>query len=218
MNVGAGPNAIAVDWEQNVAYIANFTSSSLTIIRSNSASTISVGLHPTTLAVNGATHTVYVVDRDYNRVSVVNNGAVTATLGAGTDPEAIAIDRITNKIYVANWDYNIVVIDGKTNNETTVSAGIVPNAIAVDELRNKIYVSNLDGPCLTVIDGKTNTSTTTGSIGNGTWAVNVNPLTNQVYVAIAYSNASQIGVFSGANGRFPPAAFDVLMGPVSSVR
>jgi len=105
---------------------------------------------------------------------------------------SVAVNTVTNKIYVAGG--KVTVIDGATNSATTVPAGLFPVAVAVNEITNKIYVANVGncspfGNCnsqgsVTVIDGTTNSTTTViDPNANGPRAVDVNSVTNKIYVA-----------------------------------
>jgi len=209
---------MAIDSSQNKVYVANFSSSTVTIIDAKSTSTVAVGEHPVAIAVNRNTHTAYTVNREANSVSVITSGIVTGTVATGSVPVRLAINDLTDQIYVVNISGGgVTVIDGKTNSTISVTAGAQPSSVAIDELRNKVYVQNGNGPSLTVIDGKTNTSTTLGNISSGADIVAVDVLTNHVYISTAYPTGSTVAVFSGANGTFPANLLDEMMGPVNGL-
>src|SRR5579862_2235928 len=97
-------------------------------------------------------------------------------LGGGQGFYSMAVNPVTNKIYVANGS-NLTVIDGATNSTVTIpGAG---GALAVNSATNKIY--SCTGSNLTVIDGATNSITTVSGAGGGT--LEVNPVTNKIYVS-----------------------------------
>jgi DNA-binding beta-propeller fold protein YncE len=127
----------------------------------------------------------------------------TNTVTVGSNPYGVAVNPITNKIYVANICGNdvtcssssgtVTVIDGVSLTTTTVSVGANPYVPVVNSVTNKIYVPNAcgnDPTCaspyssgtVTVIDGATNnpTSVTVGILPD---ALDVNTVTNQIYVA-----------------------------------
>jgi YVTN family beta-propeller protein len=133
------------------------------------------------------------------------NNHVIATVPVGGDPYAVAVNSVTNKIYVVNGCGNdiycstyagtVSVIDGVSNTVTgTVAVGSSPDPPVVNSVTNKIYVANycgVDDSCLqypyafgtvTVINGVT-LATTTVSVGNSPYALDLNSVTNKIYVA-----------------------------------
>jgi YVTN family beta-propeller protein len=80
--------------------------------------TVPTGRRPQAIAVNGATHRIYVANTHSDTVTVIdgNNHAVVATVPAGRGPYSLAVNPVTNKIYVANrLSSTVTVIDGVTN-------------------------------------------------------------------------------------------------------
>jgi DNA-binding beta-propeller fold protein YncE len=142
--------------------------------------TTTVGNAPQGTAVNPLTDTVYVGDRDDNRLSVINGATCNAhvsfgcdqawpTVATGPTPEAVAIDEKTGTVYTANTDPDndylgstVSVIDGNTCNAhdhagcgaapATVEVGNGPATLAINEVTHTIYVANKVDGTVSVID------------------------------------------------------------------
>ena len=165
--------------------------------------TIAVGNNPVAVAVDEATHTVYVGNGNDGTVSVINTATCNAvvssgcgqtpptiTLGSAAPPGPVdaAVDQATDTVYVVNAGSDTVsVIDGKTCNATvtsgcgnippTVTVGSGPDGLAVDQATDTVYVANVNANTVSVIDGATcNATITTGcSQTPATIAVGVQP-------------------------------------------
>jgi DNA-binding beta-propeller fold protein YncE len=148
------------------------------------------------LAVDSNANKIYVVNRAYNQVDVVDGLTFSVTpVAVGYSPFAITTNPVTGKIYVGNQCGNdpncfsqigtVTVIDGHTLTTQTVDVGDHPYFLAVNSITNKTYVAN-DllgiGTTVTVIDGST-LSTDTVSVGLGPWAIGINSTTNKIYVS-----------------------------------
>jgi YVTN family beta-propeller protein len=185
VNVGVYPSDAAVNSVTNKIYVAN-----------------SCG--DPTCASDG---TVSVIDGVSN--------TVIATVTAGSTPYAVTVNSVTNKIYVTNMCGNditcrtqsgtLTVIDGASNTViATVTVGSGPRRPVVDAVMNKIYVPNQcgnDPTCgrapysvgtVTVIDGVTNNPTSV-NVGVQPRSLDVNSVTNKIYVANACGNDPNCG-------------------------
>ena len=175
INVGYVPYGVAVNSVTNRIYVANNCG--------NDPNCASVG---TVTVIDGVSNTVI------------------ATVTVGSFPDPPVVNSITNKIYAANscgndpscstYNGTVSVIDGASNTVTvTVPVGASPYAAVVNSATNKIYVANQcgdDPTCgqtynagtVTIIDGATN-NTTSVNVGIDPMALDVNPVTNKIYVA-----------------------------------
>jgi DNA-binding beta-propeller fold protein YncE len=173
-----------------------------------------VGGFPTGIAVNPATHTVYVGNGTTASVSVIdgatcNAGATrgcrrhaTAATG-GTDPVGIAVEESTNTVYVVNAFGTLGVVDGRRCNaatssgckrpRATVPLGVRPQFLVVDESTHTIYVANVGSNTISVIDGRRcNALTTAGCrraraeipLGPGPFTLALNEATDSIYVTM----------------------------------
>ncbi len=161
--------------------------------------TVSVGVHPTAVAVNTVTNKIYIADYSARTITVLDGASKSTTeVQTGAFPSAVAVNEITNKIYVANQgDNNVTVIDGTTNSTATVPAGKGPASVAINPVTNQVYVANFYDHSVTVIDGASG-SVTTIMVGSYPYSVAVNEITNRVYVANMGSNT--VTVIEGTTG------------------
>jgi YVTN family beta-propeller protein len=196
MGFGQLPVGLAINPVTNKVYIANINSDTVTEIdgSTNSVATIPVGPGPTGIAVNPLTNKVYVTNQSLYEITVID-GATHQTQQiavAGRSPLVLAVNPLTNKVYVAEID-GVAIIDGATNQSIAFVKTPAPpvgySAIAIDLALNKIYLpfygtypQSFHDSSLIVIDGDTNTATRT-SVGQGSYSVAVNPVTNEVFVA-----------------------------------
>jgi YVTN family beta-propeller protein len=172
--VGNGPDALVTDPSTGTVYSANFSAGTISVVNSGHCDatvtrgcrletpTIPVGSAPSGVAVDTATHTVYVANEGDNTVSVLDASRCSASVATGcASPSA------------------------------TVHVGDSPTGIAVDQATDSVYVANNGGDTISVIDGATcNATQQTGcavtpasiTVGNGPFAIGVNPTTDSIYV------------------------------------
>lgn len=105
--------------------------------------TFAIGTDHGGLAVDPATHTLYVTNRYSNTVSIVSGmtGRTRATISVGQDPRSLVFDPVTHLVYVANWASNTLsVIDARTQRvRATVRTGTHPAALALDAALHTLY-------------------------------------------------------------------------------
>jgi DNA-binding beta-propeller fold protein YncE len=116
------------------------------------------------LAIDRATHTLYVANGWDNTVSVISTATCNAsnttgchnkppTVAAGQDPIPVAVNQATDTIYVGNnGDSTVSVINGAScNAQVTSGCGQAPHAVtvadspyglAVDQHTNTVYVAD----------------------------------------------------------------------------
>ena len=184
------PKGIAVDAGTGRVYVANFNTSSVTVINDATGALLSMfstgGTHANQLALNPVTNKLYVTNRDSDNVSVLNpvNGALLAQIPVGSHPFGIAVNPNTNRIYVANFDSGTVsIIDGNTNTVIdTVNVGTLPAFITIDPLTNRVYVSVFASGQVAVLDGATNVVIANIATGSDPFGIAVNPYTQRLYV------------------------------------
>jgi YVTN family beta-propeller protein len=148
---------------------------------------------PVGVAVNPATHKVYVAASADNLVDVVdaNTNKVVKRIATGALPYGIAVDPTANRAYVAlGTAHGLGVIDGATDTLlTTIALPSGPNFVAVDAPNHRAYVSMPSANSVAVIDTLTNSVVGTPiGVGAGPQGVVVNPTANRIYVANGTDN------------------------------
>jgi YVTN family beta-propeller protein len=115
-------------------------------------------IHPRALAFNSATHRLYAVDQDGNRVIVVDSKGGRSSIAAGHAPNCLVVDAAVNRIYVANaGSGDISVIDGATDRVVKTLPGEQhPYGIAFDSALHRAYVTNTYSNKVTMIDTAAN--------------------------------------------------------------
>jgi len=120
--------------------------------------TIPVGHDPWGVAVDPATHTVYVTNAGDGTVSVIDEATrtVTATVSVRYRPVAVAVDPAARTAYVTNaGDGTVSVIDEATRTVTaTIPVGGDPDGVAVvtvDPAARTAYVTNASDGTVSVI-------------------------------------------------------------------
>ena len=180
--------------------------------------TVTAQYSPEGVVVNSLTNKIYVANYCGNDPTCASAGTVTvidansnnntATVTVGVDPGYLALNSTTNKVYVSNNCGScqslstVTVIDANNNNSTaTVTVGADSNGIVVNAATNKIYVANFCGndvTCsqpfsqgtVTVIDAANNNSTSSVNVGFGPQFIDIDSVTNNVYVVNYCGNDS----------------------------
>jgi hypothetical protein len=140
--------AFAVDQADHTLYIANWADNTLSMINTATCNgdvtsgcaqvppTARVGRGPDGVALNVATHTLYVANVTDNTVSVLDAAVCNATVSSGCgrpsrslrtgrSPRWVTVDQVTDTLYVTNGDdYTASVLNGASCN-ATVSSGCV---------------------------------------------------------------------------------------------
>ena len=161
---------------------------------------MAVGGFPVLLAVDQATHTIYVANAEDNTVSVIDGntcngtdssgcGQTPPTVAVGSGPEGVAVNQATKTIYVGNGgDDTVSVINGATCNATvtsgcaqsppTIAVAGEPAALAVDEATNTVYAVAADDNAISIINGATCNGSVTSGCGQTppTAPVGTNPI------------------------------------------
>jgi YVTN family beta-propeller protein len=152
------------------------------------AGTVPTGDSPSAVAVNPATHDVYIANVGDQTLTVLDGFTLQtlATLPLGLGPYSIAVDPITYRIYVANGSsQTLTVIDGTKNAITTtipVTNATVLTAVVVDSLLGQIYVLSYGG-YLSIISAKTNATVSVVQVGAHSQAMALNYFNHKLYIA-----------------------------------
>ncbi|MFZ0130431.1 MAG: YncE family protein [Candidatus Dormiibacterota bacterium] len=199
---GFNPGYLDVDLATDTVYASNQGQNDVSVLDGaactlthpsgcrKAAPTTTVGAGPAGIAVDAATHTVYVTSQNDDTLSVINGATCNAsvrsacgrnwpTVSTGTFPQAVAIDQRTRTVYVANLGANTVsVINGATCNAinhsgcsqipATIAVGGGPWGLAVNFATDTVYVANWgggSGDTVSVIDGATCNATNHSGCG-----------------------------------------------------
>ena len=203
VTVGSFPAGVAVNQATDTIYVANSGGTTVSVINGAACNAtvtsgcghtpprIHLGKHPSAVAVDQATDTIYTLNPGApGTVSVINGATCNATVttGCGQTPptvtvgnasnlEGLAVNPATDTIYVVNTgDDTVSVINGATCNATVTSGcGQAPAHVtvgrqyfgfaAVDPATNLIYVTNYLDDTVSVINGATCNGTTASGCG-----------------------------------------------------
>lgn len=209
---GIEPVAIAIHPEINRIYIANRTSSNISVIDTSIHKVVDTIKNmegediwpmcfPSNLTVNESTNFIYVLADacrtrdviDTGNISIVDgsNNIVSGTIDSnGLVGSAFGINATTNIIYASSFD-GLRVIDGFTNEITDTIDIHVANSLVINSQKNRIYVTTSSG--LNVIDGFSGEIINFNPVVGD--AIAVNPETDILYV----SSAEGINVINDLN-------------------
>jgi YVTN family beta-propeller protein len=177
---------IAIDATVNTAYLLAYEGGNLTVLEGaqRAVHKMEAGKHAWGMALNEATHTLYIARVGTGDV-IALQGTSSTVLPAGKTPCAVAVNSRTNTVYVANYGSgNVSVLDAETGRTTaTIPVGEHPQALAVDAQRNLVYVTNTFSNTVSIIDGKSRKAVATRPAGKAPYALAVDPGSSRLYVA-----------------------------------
>ncbi|MCX5521341.1 YncE family protein [Streptomyces bobili] len=180
--------SVAVDHFLSRAYVTNRGSGRVSIVN------LSGEVHfahdfinipgPLGVAVDPASHRVYVTQPDFNAVSVIGPGTdgVIATIPVRQQPTDIVVDALRRRVYVANSGANTVsVIDMDSHDPADISVTAGSAGVAVDS-RGHAYVTQFDGT-VKVIDATSHSVSTSIPVGSQPKGLAFEPRSDRLYVA-----------------------------------
>jgi YVTN family beta-propeller protein len=182
-------------WAGTTAYVTNVQSNTVTPINvaTNTAGTaITVGTHPTAVAVTPSGQTAYVTSNSNGTVTPINVATNTAgtPITVGSAPNALAVTPNGQTAYVVNFGSNTVTpINLATNTAgTAIPVGQGPEGIAITPNGQTAYVTNSTDGTVTPINLATNTAGTPITVGNEPQEIAITPNGQTAYVANQTSN------------------------------
>jgi len=209
ITVGADPNSIAFDSENNRMYVTNsggtwrennpLNGDSISVIDTSTYEVIETvtaagagghGNTPHGIAFDSANNRMYyaignwMFIEDYVSVMDTADNSVSAKVTVGERPEDIAFDSANNRMYVTNIDDDTVSVINTANNSViaTISVGDHPTGIAFDSANNRMYVANQVDDTVSVIDTATNSVIDTISVGDIPNSIAFDSANNRMYV------------------------------------
>ncbi|TAL58254.1 MAG: YncE family protein [Bacteroidetes bacterium] len=203
---GVHPQGIVVNPANQLVYIANQLSGSITVLDSTNQVVKVIQLEPSfpgfsspvSLAVNTKSSSstygfVYVACSVANTLVVIDLLLnVTATIPVGSRPIAVAFNPVTLKVYVANLvSDNLSVIDAESLTETVGSplpTGQDPIGVGIHPISGEIYIANSLGDSVTVYDAFDTLVTTIPAVGQYPVSVTYNPSNGFMYAVATNTN------------------------------
>lgn len=203
---GSGSAAVAVNPTTNKVYVVNQFSHNVSVLNGTTnavITTVAVGGSPGPIVVNPVTNKIYVGNQDdgdpdaeAGSVSIIDGTTDAVTATVPTDiPLSLAANQVTNKIYVAGVNGVLTAIDG-AGSPQTISIGTTEDtaltAVAVNPHTNRVYVTDCvevenssacESNTLRVVDGATNSVIASAPIPEHPRYMEVNPVTNTIYLA-----------------------------------
>ena len=191
---GSGADGVAIDPSGTYVYVANWNSSSLSVLSAASGGSIACsacsgsGLSaPTGIAIDPEGDYLYVANSGGNTVSefkIESGGALSflGTIATGEYPTGIAISSGGKYLYVANnypggtgnsiSEFSINRSTGLLSSVGSIPAGPKPMGIAIDPLNDVLYAANSGssgsgGISAFSIDSSTGALTSLGSFTTG---------------------------------------------------
>ena len=199
INVGPGPEEMALDYRTSNLYVSNYNGHNVTIIngRDNSVSgSVNVGSNPFGVTYDFSNGMIYVSNRCSNNVSVINgsDNQVVQSIDVGLDPMADVFAFPSNYVYVVNTaSENVSVID--TLNEKVVSSvkvgSFIPSygfEISYDYSNQYLYVPNTCSDNVTVINSMNNNIVATIPVGSTPEGSAYDPSSAYVYIVNSASD------------------------------
>lgn len=202
---GVHPQGIAVNPANQLVYVANQLSGSVTVLDGNNQVVKVIQLQPTfpgftspvALSVNSKSSSskygfVYVVCSVANVLAVIDLSLNVVTyVPVGIRPVAVAFNPVNLKVYVANLvSDNLSVIDAETLLETILSplpTGQDPIGVGIDPINGDIYVANSLANSITVYDSTDTLATTIPAVGQYPVSITYNASNDSMY-AVATNN------------------------------
>jgi len=165
---GANPYAVALSPDGRSAYVSNWGENTLSVLDTTTGAlhtTITVGQHPSALAVNAARGELYAADTDSDQISAINlaTNKVTRTLSlapyrgaaVGSNPNALALSPAGDTLYVANAGADAVDVvrlarprgDAYTPDKIAgrIPTGWYPTGLQVGRNGKTLFVANAKG-------------------------------------------------------------------------
>jgi len=203
---GVHPQGIVVNPANQLIYIANQLSGTVTVLDSINQVVKVIQLEPTfpgftspvALAVNTKSTSskygfVYVACSVSNTLAVIDLSLnVAVTIPVGSRPVAVAFNPINLRVYVANLvSDNMSVIDAEALTEIVGSplpTGQDPIGVGINPITGDIYTANSLDNSITVYDSNNILVTTIPAVGQYPVSITYNPANNTMYAVAANNN------------------------------
>jgi DNA-binding beta-propeller fold protein YncE len=192
---------------------------------------------PIAVVVNPTTNTVYVANIEDSVTTSNPSPKVITVIDGSTDtvsefvqtpvknPKFLAINQATNKIFIGDglgFGVGLAALDEVTKTSTTlIPTGFIGKSLTLNSSTNKVYALVGGGPFYTV-DATSNTVSTIASGGRTTDpqpevpVVDVNPITNHVFVGGSPNILNIDGATNTIVDAFTASASSIAVNPVTN--
>jgi len=172
---------------------------------------IPVVAQPHHLALDPASHRLYVTNVEDKSLTVINTLTtdVMRTSALARQPSAIAIDTKAQTLWVTNYnDATVSLLDTRGKTKATIKVGRGPVGVALDPGLHRAYVMNSLDKTISIIDTSTHKITASRSPGYAPGAAAVDPVqhrlcvvsTEQMKLQYCYDSALKTTSVAIANG------------------
>jgi len=189
--IAGNPQAVAVDLNDDTAYVVSTGSGRITAANPTLTSTASAaaGVQPSSVAVDSDDDTIYVTDRDTAGRLLVFTPALTLArqLPVFPQPRGVAVHPIDDSVYVTfPMDDSLSILKGRNLDDSlTVRVGDDPYDVAVNPIDDTIYTANYNGRSVSIVapGGQSVSTVSLAGVGTGVLplAVAVHPTDDTVY-------------------------------------
>ncbi|MFH1892245.1 MAG: YncE family protein [Candidatus Zixiibacteriota bacterium] len=192
--LGQEPEAIAVNPDDNLIYVANRNDSSVTIVDCSTWDTtlVRVKQFPSRVAVNPTTESpnrpwAWIGYDSGDTITAIVPGAegqppIAINIGVGRGEHSLAIDQNRDLLYVTHLIADSLFVLNLLDVESKLSVGSQPGEVVANPLTGLAYVVNQANATVTVIKGDRPVTYSTVAVGTYPVDVAYNPFTGKVYV------------------------------------
>ena len=190
ISVGSSPQGVVVSPDSSTAYVANFSSDTVSVISAQTNSvenTISVGKTPQDLAISSDGKTLYVSQyTNPGTVTVIdlaNGNSIQTITGIGSNAWGMALSLVGRQLWVAAGNiYKIDTANNQVLGSITVPGGCTDVVFTPDG--TKAYTTGWRGT-ISVINTTTGSVTTTVPIKNSFEPAGIAMRGNKAYVLVS---------------------------------
>jgi len=177
---GRSPSALAILGER--LYVANWDTDNVSLIEGGKVvDVVSVGSHPSALAVDPAEDRVYVANSGDDSISVISAGQVVATWETGEEPGSLAL--VDGKLYVGSKRSSTIYVhddeSGEPLGNIPVGSEFGILAMVADVSGQHLYVSTYNNIHIVSLEALARVDT--ANFKNYR-TLAINPLTGRVYI------------------------------------
>jgi uncharacterized repeat protein (TIGR01451 family) len=207
--VGNTPRGVAVDTiRTNRAYVANFGSSSVSVVQNNAVvNTVSGVTTANGAAFDTTNDLLWVTNYSIDLVTSIDpdDTSVRTSYSVGDGPWGVAHNTANNYLYVVNsLDDSVTVLNASTGGVVATLTGSFNNPyhVAVNPVTGKAYVANNGNSTVTVIDGAA-VSKVVDVYSSQPYGIAVDETRNLIYVTTVDSHRiAVIGELAGVPDEF----------------